>query len=74
MGALRKFSAQAEPEVLDALQAVAEQEGRQFEAVLDEALREYVERKRQQQPLANTLLAFKRSLDERDELYRLLAK
>lgn len=74
MGALRKFSSQAEPEVLDELQQVAAREGRQFQAVLGEAMREYLARKRQQSPRRNVLEAFQSSLKERDELYRSLAK
>ena len=41
----QKFSSQAAPEVLAALHRIAESEGRQFQAILDEALRDYVERK-----------------------------
>ena len=74
VGALRKFSSQAEPEVLDELQQVAAREGRQFQAVLGEAMREYLARKRQQSPRRNVLEAFQSSLKERDELYRSLAK
>ena len=74
MSALRKFSSQAEPEVLEGLQQVAEQEGRQFQSVLGEAMRDYLARKRQQAPRRNVLEAFQQSLKERDELYRSLAK
>lgn len=74
MGALRKFSSQAEPEVLDALQKIATREGRQFQALLGEALREYLSRKQQQTPRRNVLEAFHQSVQERDELYKLLAK
>lgn len=74
MSALRKFSSQAEPEVLEGLQQIAEREGRQFQAVLGEAMREYLTRKRQQAPRRNVLEAFQQSLQERDELYRSLAK
>lgn len=74
MSALRKFSSQADPEVLEALQAIARREGRQFQAVLGEAMREYLARKRQQAPRRNVLEAFQDSLEERDELYRSLAK
>ena len=71
MAALRNFSGQAEPEVLDALQEIAEQEGRQLDAVLADAIREYVNLRRER---VNTVEAFTRSLDEYDELYRQLAK
>jgi predicted transcriptional regulator len=74
MRALRKFSSQADPEVLDALQAIADQEGRQLQSVLGEAMREYLARKQSKLPRRNVLEAFEQSLRERDELYRSLAK
>jgi predicted transcriptional regulator len=74
MSTLRKFSSQAEPEVLEGLQEIATREGRQFQAVLGEAMREYLARKHQQAPRRNVLEAFEKSLKERDELYRSLAK
>jgi hypothetical protein len=74
MRALRKFSSQAEPEVLEALQAIADQEGRQLQSVLGEAMREYLARKQTRAPRRNVLEAFQKSLEERDELYRSLAK
>jgi predicted transcriptional regulator len=74
MGTLRKFSSQAEPEVLDALQEIAAREGRQLQAVLGDAMREYLARQRQQAPRRNVLEAFRDSLKERDDLYRSLAK
>jgi len=74
MKILRKFSSQADPEVLEGLQDLAMREGRQFQAVLGEAMREYLAQKRQQAPRRNVLEAFRESLRERDELYRSLAK
>ena len=74
MSALRKFSSQAEPEILEGLQEIAAREGRQFQAVLGEAMREYLARKNQQGPRRNVIEAFQESLRERDELYRSLAK
>lgn len=74
MSALRKFSSQADPEVLKELQDVAIREGRQFQAVLGDAMREYLIHKRQNAPRRNVLEAFQESLKERDELYRSLAK
>lgn len=69
-----KFSSQAAPEVLAALRQIAESEGRQFQAVLDEALREYIERKQQGRPRRYVIDAFAESLREFDSLYRELAK
>ena len=74
MGTLRKFSSQAEPEILDGLQEIAAREGRQLQAVLGDAMREYLAHKRQQAPRRNVLEAFQESLNERDELYRSLAE
>jgi hypothetical protein len=74
MSALRKYSSQAEPAILEAMQALADREGRQLQSVLAEAMREYLARKQQQAPRRNVLEAFQESLRERDELYRSLAK
>ena len=69
-----KFSSQAAPEILAALRRIADSEGRQFQAVLDEALREYIERKGNGRPRRHVLEAFAESLNEFDSLYRELAK
>ncbi|QSA95812.1 hypothetical protein [Methylococcus sp. EFPC2] len=69
-----KFSFQASPEVLAALRRIAEVEGREFQAVLDEALREYIERKENGRPRRQVVDAFAQSLEEFDSLYRELAK
>jgi predicted transcriptional regulator len=74
MNTLRKFSSQADPEVLEGLQEIATREGRQFQAVLGDAMREYLAQKRQQAPRRNVIEAFRESLKERDELYQSLAK
>lgn len=74
MSALRKYSSQAEPEILEAMQAIADREGRQLQSVLGEAMREYLARKQQQAPRRNVLEAFQESLKEREELYRSLAE
>ena len=69
-----KFSSQASPDVLSELRSIAESEGRQFQAVLDEALRDYIERKTKGRPRRHVMEAFADSLGEFDELYRELAK
>ena len=71
---LRKYSSQADPDVLKAMQAIADREGRHLQAVIGDALREYLARKQQQAPRRRVLEAFQKSLKERDELYRKLAK
>jgi predicted transcriptional regulator len=72
--AREKFSFQAAPEVLSALRQIAEAEGRQFQAVLDEALRDYIDRQQKEQPRRHVMTAFASSLEEFDSLYRELAK
>lgn len=74
MSTLRKYSSQAEPEVLEAMQAIADREGRQLQSVLGEAMKEYLARRQQQNPRRNVLEALQKSLRERDELYRKLAE
>ena len=69
-----KFSSQASPEVLAALRRIAEREGRQFQAILDEALRDYIARHGKSRPRPHVVAAFAESIREFDELYRELAK
>jgi len=68
-----QFSSQTAPEVLASLRHIAKIEGRQFQAVLDEALQENIERKEKGQPRRQVMNAFGQSLKEFDELYRELA-
>lgn len=69
-----KFSSQAAPEVLEGLRQLAQSQGRQFQAVLDEALRDYLDRHQNKRPRRHVMAAFASSLDEFDTLYRELAK
>ena len=69
-----KFSSQASPDVLAALRQLAASQGRQFQAVLDDAMRDYLERQQRQQPRQHVMAAFASSLDEFDALYKDLAK
>lgn len=72
--AREKFSSQAAPEVLAALRQIAESQGRQFQAVLDEALRDYIDRHQKERPRRHVMAALADSVKEFDELYRDLAK
>jgi hypothetical protein len=69
-----KFASQADPEVLAALRAIAEKEGRQFQSLIDEALRDIIEKKRNDKPRPHVIIAYQQSLKEFDELYRKLAQ
>jgi len=68
--AREKFSSQASPEVLAALRQIAETQGRQFHAVLDEAMRDYIDRQQKERPRRHVMAAFASSVEEFDELYR----
>jgi predicted transcriptional regulator len=72
--AREKFSSQAAPDVLAALRQIAESQGRQFQAVLDEALRDYIDRHQKGRARRHVMAAFAESVKDFDELYRELAK
>jgi hypothetical protein len=74
MSGWRKFSSQADPEVLEEMQQLAAREGRQFQAVLGDAMRAHLANQRLQSPRRKVLEAFDESLRAHDELYRSLAK
>ncbi len=69
-----KFSSQAAPEVLEGLRRIAESQGKQFQTVLDEAMRDYIDRHQNQRPRRHVMEAFTESVKEYDDLYRELAK
>lgn len=72
--AREKFPSQAAPDLLAALRRIAESEGRQFQAVLNEALREYIDRRQSARSRLHVVAAFVSSLEEFDGPYRKLAK
>ena len=71
---LSKFATQADPRVLEEVRAIAANEGKQLQAVIDEALRDFIEKKKRGKPRPEVLTAFGESLAEYDALYRELAK
>ncbi|MFQ5947973.1 MAG: hypothetical protein ACE5KX_03825 [Acidimicrobiia bacterium] len=70
----QKFSSQADPDLLAEVRAIAAEEGRQFQSVLDEALSEWVDRKRGLRPRSEVLAHLKDSMARNRELYRRLAE
>ena len=69
-----KFSYKVSPEVLAALHQLAASQGRQPQAILEDALREYLEREQRDHPRQHVISEFASSLNEFDELYKDLAK
>ena len=71
---MQKFSSQARPELLDEVRRIAATEGRQFQAVLDEALAEWVERKKGESPRSDVIAHAKASIARHRQLYKKLAE
>ncbi len=71
---LQEFSSQARPELLDEVRRLAAEEGRQFQTVLDEALVEWVERKKGAVPRPEVIAHAKASIARHRKLYEELAK
>nr|WP_316640740.1 hypothetical protein [uncultured Roseateles sp.] len=69
-----ELSARVAPEVLDSLRQLAAAQGRQLQTLLDEALRDYLDRSQTEQARRHVLASFAQSLDQFDPLYRELAK
>jgi len=69
-----KFATQADPQVLDEVRAIAAREGKQLQNVIDEALRDFIEKRKRGKPRPEVLTALGESLAEYDALYRELAK
>jgi predicted transcriptional regulator len=69
-----KFSSQASPEILGAMREIARKDGRHFQAVLEEALQEYIENRAQEKPRASVMARFQASVERNRRLGELLAK
>ena len=66
-----KFSSQAAPEVLAALRLIADSQGRQFQAVLEEALRDYIDRQQNDRPRRHVMGSFASSVEAADVFLRI---
>ena len=69
-----KFSSQAPPELLAAVREIARKEGRHFQAVLEEAMREYIENRSREKPRASAMAHFQNSVERNRRLGEMLAK
>jgi hypothetical protein len=72
--AKEKFATQVTPEILAEVRAIAQSEGRQLQALVDEALSDLIEKRRNTRPRARVMDAYHASHDKYAELYRKLAK
>ena len=69
----QKYASQADPRLLDAMRQVAQEEGRQFQAVMEDAMREYLERRQNASPRERVLVYLRASIEKNRRLGELLA-
>ena len=69
-----KFSSQASPEVLSSMREIARMEGRQFQAVVQEAMEEYIVNRNQRLPRPEVMAHFRASVERNRRLAELLAE
>jgi hypothetical protein len=69
-----KFATQVNSEILAGVRAIARKEGRQLQAVVDEALGDLIEKRKNTQPRTHVMAAYLTSHATYGELYKKLAK
>jgi hypothetical protein len=69
-----KFATQVDAEILSAVRSLAQQEGRQLQALVDEALADLLEKRKQGQPRAQVMAAYQASHGRYATLYKKLAE
>jgi hypothetical protein len=69
-----KFATQVNSEILVTVRMIAQQEGRQIQALIDEALGDLIEKRKATRPRAHVMDAYLRSHETYGELYKQLAK
>ncbi len=68
------FSSQADPELLATLRALARQDGRHFQDVLEDAIRGYIESRIKDEPREAVMTHFQASVEKNRQLGKLLAE
>lgn len=75
MGVQReKYSSQAAPELLSAMREIARIEGRQFQAVMEEAMKVYIAARYRETPRPEVMAHFRASVERNRRLMELLAE
>lgn len=72
--AREKFATQVSSDILSALRGLAQSEGRQIQALVNEALADLLEKRKQGRPRANVMAAYQASHDKYAPLYKKLAE
>jgi hypothetical protein len=69
-----KFATQVNAEILSAVRGIAAKEGRQLQALVDEALADLIEKRKQARPRPHVMGAYLSSHDKYGNLYKKLAE
>jgi hypothetical protein len=69
-----KFATQVNAELLSAVRSLAKTEGRQLQALVDEALADLIEKRKHERPRAHVMTAYRASREKRETLYKKLAE
>ena len=69
-----KFATQVDAATLANVRALAQAEGRQLQSVIEEALNDLIEKRKQTRPRDHVMAAYQRSLEPFGELYKKLAQ
>jgi len=69
-----KFATQVNAEILSAVRTLAEKEGRQLQALVDEALADLIEKHKNAKPRAHVMAAYLASHEKYGPLYKKLAE
>lgn len=69
----QKYASQADPKLLTAMKQVAKEDGRQFQAVMEDAMRDYLERRNNASPREHVMAHLRASIEKNRRLGELLA-
>ena len=69
-----KFATQVNSEILSSVRALADKEGRQLQALVDEALADLIEKRKNAAPRAHVMGAYLASHEKYGPLYKKLAE
>ena len=69
-----KFATQVDSEILSTIRSFAQSEGRQIQALVDEALADLIEKRKSNRLRPQVMTAYLASHEKYDELYKKLAK
>jgi hypothetical protein len=72
--AREKFATQVNSEILAAVRTLADREGRQLQALVDEALADLIEKRKKATPRAHVMGAYLASHEKYGPLYKKLAE